>query len=39
MKIAGNALFMNYVLRVPYDGDAIDLRIDDGKYQVSIGSC
>jgi hypothetical protein len=35
MKVAGNALFLDYVLRVPYDGDSIDLRIDDRMYQVS----
>jgi hypothetical protein len=35
MTIAGNALFLDYVLRIPYDGDTIDLRIDDRMYQVS----
>ena len=35
MKVSGNALFLDYVLRVPYDGDTIDLRIDDRMYQVS----
>ena len=35
MKISGNALFLDYVLRVPYDGATIDLRIDDRMYQVS----
>ena len=32
---SGNALFMAYVLRVPYGDDAIDLTIDDRMYQVS----
>jgi len=35
MQIAGNSLFLDYVLRVPYDGDTIDLRIDDRMYLVS----
>jgi hypothetical protein len=35
MKIAGNSVFLDYVLRVPYDGDSIDLRIDDRMYLVS----
>lgn len=35
MKVAGNSLFLDYVLRVPYDGDSIDLRIDDRMYLVS----
>ena len=35
MKIAGNSLFLEYVLRVPYDGDTIDLSIDDRMYRVS----
>lgn len=32
---SGNALFMAYVLRVPYGDDAIDLTIDDRMYLVS----
>ena len=35
MKVAGNSVFLDYVLRVPYDGDSIDLRIDDRMYLVS----
>lgn len=35
MKISGNSLFLEYVLRVPYDGDTIDLSIDDRMYRVS----
>lgn len=35
MKVAGNSLFLDYVLRIPYDGDTVDLRIDDRMYLVS----
>ena len=35
MTVAGNSVFLDYVLRVPYDGDSIDLRIDDRMYLVS----
>ena len=35
MKIAGNSLFLDYVLRVPYDGDTIDLSIDDRMYRIA----
>jgi hypothetical protein len=35
MKVAGNSVFLDYVLRVPYNGDSIDLRIDDRMYLVS----
>jgi len=35
MKVAGNSLFLDYVLRIPYDGDTLDLRIDDRMYLVS----
>ena len=35
MQVSGNSLFLDYVLRVPYDGDTIDLRIDDRMYLVS----
>jgi hypothetical protein len=35
MNVAGNSVFLDYVLRVPYDGDSIDLRIDDRMYLVS----
>jgi hypothetical protein len=35
MTVAGNSVFLDYVLRVPYDGDTIDLRIDDRMYLVS----
>lgn len=35
MKVAGNSLFLDYLLRIPYDGDTLDLRIDDRMYLVS----
>ena len=35
MTVAGNSVFLDYVLRIPYDGDTIDLRIDDRMYLVS----
>ncbi len=34
-RIAGNAMFLDYVLRVPWREDSIDLRIDDRMYLVS----
>ena len=35
MRVAGNALFLDYVLRIPYDDGTLDLRIDDRMYLVS----
>lgn len=35
LKTSGNALFMKYVLRVPYDGDTIDVNVDDRMYLVT----
>ena len=35
LEVAGNSLFLDYVLRIPYDGDTLDLRIDDRMYLVS----
>ena len=35
MRVAGNSLFLDYVLRIPYNGDTLDLRIDDRMYLVS----
>lgn len=35
LETAGNALFMQYVLQVPYDGDSIDLHVDDRMYLVT----
>ncbi len=33
-RFAGNAMFLDYVLRVPYGDGTIDLRIDDRMYLV-----
>lgn len=35
LKLAGNSLFMEYVLRIPYGDDTLDLTIDDRMYLVS----
>ena len=35
LRTSGNALFLNYVLRVPYRGQTLDLNIDDRMYLVS----
>ena len=37
INIAGNALFMKYVLQVPYDGDVINVNVDDRMYMVKDG--
>ena len=34
IKISGNALFMSYVLQVPYDGDLLEVNVDDRMYMV-----
>jgi hypothetical protein len=36
-EIAGNSMFLKYVLRVPYGDDTIDLTIDDRMYQTAKG--
>lgn len=35
ISVAGNSMFLDYVLRVPYGDGTIDLRIDDRMYLVS----
>lgn len=35
LKLAGNSLFLDYVLRIPYDDGTVDLHIDDRMYLVS----
>ena len=35
LALAGNSLFLDYVLRVPYGDSSIDLRVDDRMYLVS----
>jgi len=34
-EVSGNAMFLDYVLRVPYGDDSIDLAIDDRMYLVT----
>jgi len=36
-KIAGNSMFLKYVLRIPYGGKTIDITIDDRMYQTTKG--
>ena len=35
VTIAGNSMFLDYVLRIPYGDGTLDLRIDDRMYLVS----
>ncbi len=35
LKVAGNSLFLDYVLRVPYEDGTLDLQINDKMYLVS----
>ena len=35
LNYSGNAIFLDYVLRVPYGDGTIDLRVDDRMYLVS----
>lgn len=35
MRVAGNSLFMKYVLRIPYGDGSLDIAIDDRMYLVS----
>jgi hypothetical protein len=35
IKSAGNSLFLEYVLRIPYGDSTLDLRVDDRMYLVS----
>lgn len=37
IKIAGNALFMKYILQVPYDDDLLEVKVDDRMYMVRDG--
>jgi hypothetical protein len=34
MRFAGNAMFLDYVLRIPYGDGTIDLRVDDRMYMM-----
>ena len=35
LELAGNSLFLKYVLQVPYKGDVIDVTVDDRMYLVN----
>jgi hypothetical protein len=35
LQQAGNSLFLDYVLRLPYQGSEVDVRVDDRMYLVS----
>ncbi len=35
MEVAGNSVFLDYVLRIPYADGTIDVKIDDRMYLVS----
>lgn len=37
VRVAGNAAFLDYVLRIPFGDDSIDVRVDDRMYLVSPG--
>ncbi len=35
VRVAGNSMFLDYVLRIPYGDSTLDLRIDDRMYLVT----
>lgn len=35
LEVSGNAVFLDYVLRIPYGDGTIDVRVDDRMYLVS----
>jgi hypothetical protein len=35
LNVAGNSIFLDYVLRIPYDGDTLDVVVEDKMYLVS----
>ena len=35
LQVAGNSLFLKYVLRIPYEDSTLDLNIDDRMYLVT----
>ncbi|MEQ9464998.1 MAG: DUF3833 domain-containing protein [Haliea sp.] len=35
ITVAGNSMFLDYVLRIPYNDSTLDLRIDDRMYLVN----
>ena len=34
MQVAGNSIFLNYVLQVPYKGNRLDVQVDDRMYLI-----
>ena len=34
-KVAGNSMFLDYVLRIPYGDSTVDVRVDDRMYLIS----
>ncbi len=37
LRVSGNAVFLDYVLRVPYGDGTVDVRVDDRMYLVAPG--
>lgn len=37
LRVAGNSVFLDYVLRVPYGDGTVDVRVDDRMYLVAPG--
>jgi hypothetical protein len=35
MQVAGNSIFLEYVLRIPYSGSTVDVAVDDRMYLVA----
>ena len=35
LEFAGNSIFLEYVLRIPYGDGHVDVRVDDRMYQVA----
>ena len=35
LEMAGNSLFLDYVLRIPYGDSTVDVRVDDRMYLIS----
>ena len=35
VRIAGNSMFLDYILRIPYNDGTLDIRIDDRMYLVN----
>ena len=37
LEVAGNSVFLDYVLRIPYGDGSVDVRVDDRMYLVAPG--